>query len=208
MNNRILSFGKTLKSYLRKHEEKRPNLPLCCPDEACKKRTLYKHGRYFRWVTTKYECIPIPIYRWYCPLCGKTVSLFPDFLIPWARVVTTVREAAFNRRKKGISFVKISKNIISPSIGGISTDTIKRWWCRYLAQIDRTSIWVAGELIHLGDGEDLLRLHSKGVNPTPLQTLDWFHTLLQKYVLHFQFNPPLMGYLSFLNTHLPAELRI
>ncbi|XJZ27747.1 hypothetical protein ACF5W4_02545 [Bacillota bacterium Lsc_1132] len=159
-------------------------------------------------MTTKYQCIPIPIYRWYCPLCGKTVSLFPDFLIPWARVVTTVREAVFNRRKKGISFKKISQNIVSPTIGGISTTTVKRWWSRYLAQIDQTSLWVAGELIHLGEGEDLLRLHSKGVNPTPLDTLEWFHALLQKYVNHFQFNPSLMGYLSFLNIHLPAELRI
>lgn len=59
-----------------------------------------------------------------------TVSLLPDFLIPWARVVTTVREAGFNRRKKGISFVKISQTIVSPSIGGISTTTDKRWWSR------------------------------------------------------------------------------
>jgi hypothetical protein len=99
MNNRILPFGKTLKSYLRDHGEKRPNFSLCCRDEACNKRILYKHGRYFRWVTTKYSCILIPIYRWYCPSCGKTVSLLPDFLIPWARFVTTVREGAFNRRK-------------------------------------------------------------------------------------------------------------
>jgi hypothetical protein len=110
--------------------------------------------------------------------------------------------------KMGISFVKISQTFVSLSNGGISTTTIKRWWSRCLAQIDRTSLWVAGELIHWGEGEDLLRLHSKGVNPTPLSTLDWFHTLLQKYAHYFQFNPSLMGYLSFLNTHLPAELRI
>lgn len=206
--NRILPFGKTLKSYLKEHGEKRPNVSLCCPDKSCKKRTLYKHGRYFRWVTTKYQCIPIPIYRWYCPICGKTVSLFPNFLIPWARVVTASREAAFKRRKKGISFERISKSIVSPSIGGISATTIKRWWNRYLAQIDYASIWVAGRLIHLGEVEDLLRLHSKGVNPNPLDTLEWFYFLLQKYVHHYQFNPSLVGYLSFLNTHLPAELRL
>lgn len=206
--NRILPFGKTLKSYLKEHGEKRPNLSLCCPDNLCKKRTLYKHGRYFRWATTKYQCIRIPIYRWYCPVCGKTVSLIPDFLIPWARVVTASREAAFKRRKKGISFKKISKSIVSPSIGGISATTIKRWWNRYLAQVDRTSIWVAGRLIHLGQSEDLLRLHSKGVNSTPLDTLEWFYILLQKYTLLFQFNPSMKGYLSFLNSHLPVELRL
>lgn len=206
--NRILPFGKTLKSYLKEHGEKRPNISLCCPDKSCKKRTLYKHGRYYRWATTKYQCILIPIYRWYCPLCGKTISLFPNFLIPWARVVTTSREAAFNRRRKGDSFEKISKSIVSPAIGGISATTIKRWWNRYLAQIGRTSIWVAGRLIHFGEEEDLLRLHSKGVNSTTLDTLKWFYFLLQKYVQTFQFNPSLMGYLSFLNTHLPADLRL
>lgn len=206
--NRILPFGKSLKSYLKKHGENRPNVSLYCPDEACQKRTLYKHGRYFRWVTTKYQCIPVPIYRWYCPSCGKTISLFPDFLIPWARVVTSVREAAFKRRKQGISFKNISKSIVSQSIGGISSTTIKRWWSRYLAQIGRTSIWVAGELIHFGIGEDLLRLHSKGVNPTLSDTLEWFQSILQKYANCFQFNPSTMGYLSFLNTHLPPELRV
>lgn len=206
--NRILPFGKTLKSYLKEHGEKRPNVSLCCPDKSCKKRTLYKHGRYFRSVTTKYQCILIPIYRWYCPNCGKTVSLFPNFLIPWARVVTTSREAAFNRRKKGISFEKISQSIVCPSIGGISATTIKRWWNRYLAQIGLTSIWVAGRLIHFGEVGDLLRLHSKGVNPTPQDSLEWFYFLLQRYAYYFQFNPSLMGYLSFLNTHLPAELRL
>ncbi|MEC1727314.1 hypothetical protein [Schinkia azotoformans] len=123
-------------------------------------------------------------------------------------MVTTSREAAFKRRKKGISFEKISQGILSPSIGGISATTIKRWWNRYLAQVGRTSIWVAGKLIHFGEEEDLLRLHSKGVNSTALDTLEWFHTLLQKYTLYFQFNPSMKGYLSFLNIHLPAELRL
>lgn len=206
--NRILPFRKTLKSYLKEYGEKRPIVSLCCPNKSCNKRTLYKHGRYYRYATTKYQCIPIPIYRWYCPLCGKTVSLFPDFLIPWARVVTTSREAAFNRRRKGVSFQKISQGIVSPSIGGISATTIKRWWNRYLAQVDCTSIWVAGRLIQFGEKEDLLRLHSKGVNSTPLDTLEWFYFLLQKYVHYFQFSPLMMGYLSFLNTHLPAKLRL
>lgn len=206
--NRILPFGKTLKSYLRNYGEKRPNISLCCPDKACNKRTLYKHGRYYRWATTKYQCILIPIYRWYCPICGKSLSLLPAFLIPWARVVTTSREAAFKQRRNGISFKKISQRVVSPSIGGISAVTIKRWWKRYLAQIGRVSIWIAGRLIHFGVAEDLLRFHSKGINPTPLDTLKWFYFLLQKYIRYFQFTPSLMGYLCFLNPHLPTELSL
>lgn len=79
------------KAYLRLYKDQGPDVKLCCKD--CN-RKLHKHGRYFRWVASKCEHILIPIYRWLCPNCGTTVSLFPDFLIPWARFTKWVRESA------------------------------------------------------------------------------------------------------------------
>lgn len=120
---KILHFGRSCKAYLRLFENQAPKIKLCC--EACG-RSLHKHGRYYRSVTTKHH-----LYRLYCPECGKTVSLLPDFLVPWARFATWVREAAITRKLQGLSYRQARKTTTTPALR-YSHSTMKRWWKRHI----------------------------------------------------------------------------
>jgi hypothetical protein len=202
--SRILSLGKTCKSYLREYRDKRPNLSFHCQNRDCHHQELYQHGRYFRLAVTKDQVFQIPIYRWCCPTCGKTLAVLPDFMVPYVHFVTTVREEAIHRKQQGMSNERIAEGVVVSSVH-VSPCTIKRWWKRHLDRVDERAQWVAGQLIRAGVNEDLLHLHSKGVNPSLMDTVHWFQRLLEKYSQYCQFNPSPMGYFCFLNTRLPGN---
>lgn len=197
--SKILYFGRSCKAYLRLYENSSPNINICCEDCG---RHLHKHGRYYRMVTTKCDVIRIPIYRQYCPDCGKTISLLPDFLIPWARFATWVREAAMIRRSKGFSYRRTLETTTAVAFR-YSRWTLKRWWKSYALKVDAAALWVAKQLISSEKDEDLLRMYPAKIKPTRADTLDWFELLLVRYS---PVKPWKRGYWSFLNTRLPEEL--
>lgn len=197
--NKILSFGRSCKAYFRLYKHNSPDVHLCCSDCG---RTLHKHGRYFRLVTTKREMIRIPIYRWLCPDCGKTVSLLPDFLVPWARFTTWVREAAMARKRQGRSFRSIAETVTLPIIG-VSPTTVKRWWKHHTVNTASAALWITGQLIASGLEQDLLRMYPSPVSATPINTDVWFQQLLCLYAPE---HSRIRGYWSFLNARLPQAL--
>lgn len=195
---KILTFGRSCKAYLRIYKDSGPDVTLHC--ENCGHHRLHKHGRYYRYVAGKTEYLRIPIYRWLCPKCGTTVSLLPDFLVPWARCATWIREGAIRRKHRGQSFRRIAETVISPRIGGLSPRTIKRWWHGQLARAANASLWLAGELVRSGYEADLLRMFSNPVSANPANVWEWLDKLLQ----HYTPRPSrLRGYWSFLNRRLP-----
>lgn len=194
--NKILSFGRSCKAYLRLYKDQGPDVKLCCKD--CN-RKLHKHGRYFRWVASKSEHILIPIYRWLCPNCGTTVSLLPDFLIPWARFTTWVRESAIVRKRQGKSLRWIAETITYPRIG-LSSSTVKRWWKQSLARVAATALWMSSQLVTAGCEEDLLRMYPKPIAAKTADTWDWFEQLVQRYAPRLS---RLRGYWTFLNARIP-----
>lgn len=199
--SKVLYFGLSCKAYLRTFGNQSPDVQLCC--ENCG-RLLHKHGRYWRGVVMKHEVIQIPIYRRYCPTCGMTISLLPEFLIPWARYATWVREAALKRKRKGFSWRQIAESTTAPTVR-YCRRTLKRWWARYLYRAANAALWVAGKLVAQGANEDMFRLYPTMINPTPLDTLDWLNKLLSRYI------PPGVsrrGYWPLLNSRLPAESRL
>jgi len=181
---------------LRLYKDQGPNVKLCC--ENCN-RKLHKHGRYFRWVTSKSEHIHIPIYRWLCPDCGITVSLLPDFLIPWARFTTWVRESVIVRKRQGKSLRWITETIVCPHIG-VSSSTVKRWWKQSLAKVASTALWMSGQLVKVGCEEDLLRMHPQPVAAEQANTWSWFEQLVRRYAPRLS---RLRGYWTFLNARMP-----
>ncbi|MCL0081449.1 DUF6431 domain-containing protein [Peptococcaceae bacterium] len=206
---KIISLGKNVRAYLKLYGNKRPKLSLTCENEKCNCCVLHGHGRYFRSPVFKHKQYWLPIYRWCCPNCNQTVSVLPDFLTPWGHFAIPVREAALKRKQQGKSYPRVAETVISAKTGSISTQTIKRWWKCHLHKAGDVCQWIAGELIRVGFKEDLLRLHSQGVNPTPVDTVCWLTTLAQKYLHTLGFNPtPLAGYFGFLNTRLPVEKRV
>lgn len=198
---KILHFGRSCKAYLRLYENSSPNVSICCED--CE-RHFHKHGRYYRSVTTKREVFRIPIYRQYCPDCGKTISLLPDFLVPWARFATWVREAAMIRRQKGFTCRQTIESTTWMAVR-YSRRTLKRWWKRYTLQVNAAALWVAKQLTSSSFDEDLLRMYPSKIAPTPANTLDWFEQLILRYS---PVKPWKRGYWSFLNTRLPESVRL
>ena len=205
---KIFTLGKNCRAYLKRYGKKRPQLKFICEKEECNSRVLYEHGRYYRIAVLKYRQFKLPIYRWRCPACGQTLSILPDFLVPWGHFVTPIREAALKRKEHGQSLKRIAKGIVSVKAGGISIDTIKRWWIRHLQKAGDAAQWLAGKLIQAGANEDLLRSHFQGVNPTPMDTVRWLTFLVKKYLNRLDLSPSLMGYFGFLNTRLPAKMWI
>lgn len=207
--NKIFALGKSIYAYLLCYSYIRPPFTFTCETESCKHRVMYKHGRYFRTAVTKYGSIQIPIYRWRCCLCKVTLALLPDFLVPAKHFMTLVREAALKRKAQGQSFERIAQGVVTVAAGGIHPRTIKRWWKAHLHQVGDTALFIAGELIQYGVKEDLLRSHSQGVNPTPVDTVGWFATLVPRYIQVLGQRPSFRrGSFGFLNTRLPAQLRI
>lgn len=194
---KLLHFGRSCKAYLRLYMDHPPDVLLDCEDCGCR---LHKHGRYYRSVTTKREMLRIPIYRQYCPDCGTTVSLLPDFLVPWARCVTWVREAAMVRRQKGFTWRQILTSTASPSVR-YSRRTLKRWRKRYEQKAASAAMRLASQLTRAGYDGDLLGMYPEKINPGPADTLNWLQKLLSIYC---PVKPWRRGYWAFLNTRLPV----
>ncbi|MCL6558203.1 MAG: DUF6431 domain-containing protein [Firmicutes bacterium] len=206
---KILFLGKNCNAYCKRYGEKRPELQFTCEKPGCNCRVLHEHGCFWRTAVTKRRQFKLPIYRWRCPVCGQTVSVLPDFLVSRGHFVTQVREAALKRRQLGQSFKQIAKGVASAAVGCIHEKTVKRWWTRHLAKAGDAALWVAAELIRFGVDEDLLCLHSRGVNPSPVDTVRWLDVLLQRYLRLLGLGPSLLrGRFSLINTLLPVHLRI
>lgn len=192
------------KVYRKRYGSRRPRLTFACNSENCNGQIMHEHGRYSRTPVLKNRRVELPIYRWYCPRCRQTLTVLPDFLVPGGHFVTQVREAAILRRRRGESFKRVAQGIASKAVGGVSPDTVKRWWRRHLKKAGEAAQWVAGELIRSGVKEDLLRLHFKGVNPTIVDTVNWLTVVLKRFFNRQR--PPLQGFFCFLNVRLPAGM--
>lgn len=195
---KILHFGRSCKAYLRWYGDHSPNVHFCC--EECGRR-LHKHGRYWRWIATSRELIRIPVYRQFCPECKTAISLLPDFLVPWARYATWIREAAITRRTHGMTWRQTAINTTIPAVR-YSKRTLKRWWKRYVTKAEFAAMWIAKELVSSGYNEDLLKMYPEKVTPQPTDTNRWLQKLQTFYC---PFNPWRRGYWSFLNVRLPAS---
>lgn len=195
---KILSFGRSCKSYLRLYETRCPDVKLCC--EGCG-HWMHKHGHYLRSVISKCELIRIPIYRWFCPRCKNTVSLLPDFLVPSARFTTWVREAAISRKFQGRSYRKISETVTA-TIMRVSRSTIKRWWTQHLNRASHLSLWIAKQLAERNHNEDLFDIYPKQMNASPFETTQWLRQLIPLYCRK---PSSVRGYWSWLNAHTPPN---
>lgn len=196
---KIQFLGRSCKAYLRLYADHGPDLKICC--ETCG-RLMHKHGHYDRTVTSKSESVIIPIYRWLCPHCRTTVSILPDFLVPWARFTTWIREAAMKRKIAQTAYQKIAETVTTPSIG-VSRSTIKRWWRRHLERVSGVALWIAGQLASSSNNENPMDWYGKPAAATPVETAAWLMTLLPLFTR----NPtPVRGYWPCLHTRIAPGL--
>jgi len=138
----ILSLGRTVQAHLRQYGEHGPGVVVHCGRCGC---GMQRHGRYWRWVVMPRRMYHMPVYRRRCPQCKGTCSLLPDFLRPYARFVTLVREGVLRRRLRGRwSWGALAEKASSFTVGLLSEKTLRRWlagarqvagaWGQFLAQ--------------------------------------------------------------------------
>ena len=87
-------------------------------------KPICKHGTYRRWVLFLVtEAIFIPVLRYYCSECGKTVSFLPSFCIPHKQFSST----SISRCFFSIFNSDISINGIRQSFCNISRSLLTCW---------------------------------------------------------------------------------
>lgn len=124
----ILPLGATVKQYLQWAADSSKNLILSCP--ACSEKRLHRHDQYQRSAVTRTVLYRVPVFRWHCPRCGQTVSVLPDFLVPYGQFVNSLRERAVRLVVGGLTLAKVALKISSPAVSVVSTRTIRRWVAR------------------------------------------------------------------------------
>lgn len=130
----IKYLGKNIKQYLRYYQDVPPAIEASCP---CCDNKLHRHGFYVRTVVTKCSVYHIPIYRWICSSCSKTISLLPDFLSPYKVFIGWIQESLFYRHfVRGESYSTIHPSLVLQQAGSISFRTLKRWCADWKMRIE------------------------------------------------------------------------
>jgi hypothetical protein len=113
------------------------------------------HGNYPRKAKDERQAYRVEIKRWLCKVCGRTMSVLPDFLLSFRHYVVRVVEGVLeNRLERKLSWAEVkAKN--SPA--DMPTLRTKQRWCKsyggeasrwlgaveeQLARQDSCSIWL------------------------------------------------------------------
>lgn len=99
----------------------------------------------------------MPVHRFLCPDCRKTMSLLPAFVEPHHQSAVDVKEAVVRAAAEGCSLPEIAEASEAYAGGGYSEKTIRRWrktWNRRRGAHEER-IWAI--LFHLGLDTELPR---------------------------------------------------
>lgn len=91
----------------------------------------HRHGKFMRVLFSLTEEIVIPIFRFLCTQCRKTMSVIPSFVERHHQVAVEIKEELILRREEGESIAEIaSKSNVYPG-GPYSEKTLWRWTVRW-----------------------------------------------------------------------------
>lgn len=109
-----------------------------CPTDFpcihCLYSLTHGHGSYSRTVHFEDHSEDFRAHRRRCPVCHRTFGILPAIVAPYQRVAISVQETVVKKLASGVSYAKVAESIPSP-LGPISTQTLKRWYCRSVLQI-------------------------------------------------------------------------
>jgi len=162
----VLPLAHSVQGYLRRFGQVGPSLPLRCGH--CNTQPLHRHGCYWRAVVCRRRIYRIPVYRWHCPQCRKTVSVLPDFLKPYARFLSLLREKAVWRRLAGWQWERIALAVSSTAVSVVSVRTLLRWFKRAVAWASGRGTEPVGRLIQAAPSLDIGALKPADVTPLAL----------------------------------------
>lgn len=158
-------------------------------------QTLYQHyGSYLR--KTPYLLGPISIQRVYCNNCGKSHALLPCFIIPYARVLDVVREAAIT----GISFNTQTIEELAELLN-VDPTTIARWWRIFRTKAGVLMTALTERLAHSPQLSDW----ASGTFHTPRERVRKILELIRRCQAFFSPDFAFCGF-AWVNTHNPYLL--
>lgn len=106
-------------------------LPEKCRPKRCgaceSKRRPHRHGKFTRYLFTINEVISLTIFRFLCPDCKTTSSVFPSFIQPHHQTGVEVKEEVIVASESGISLSKLAVLSLLYAGGGYSEKTLGRW---------------------------------------------------------------------------------
>lgn len=108
----------------------------------CEHPSLHVHGNYYRQVYTQTSRVSIPIFRFLCPSCGKTVSVIPSFVGKNYTITWDAQEEIFGEIEECQALEEAGKQI-PPPVGPLSSRTLSRWkriW-KYLLEVAEPALW-------------------------------------------------------------------
>lgn len=104
----------------------RPQACDCCGANS----PLNRHGVYRRPVWCHEGRCLIPVFRFQCPLCLKTVSVLPSFIGRYERCTWDVQEDVLVAVDEASSYEQAAEQV-APPIGPLSSRTVWRWVVRW-----------------------------------------------------------------------------
>jgi hypothetical protein len=120
-------------------------------------RKPHRHGQFKRWVNTFTARILLPVFRFLCSACKRTMSILPPFVEPYHQDAIEVKEEVVTSAEVGESTPSIVVRSSQFAGGPYSEKTIRRWlgtWRqRFIRHQDR--LWAL--LLHAGLDEELPR---------------------------------------------------
>lgn len=167
----VLPLARSVQSYLHRFANNPPGIRPRCPH--CGASHMHAHGHYWRSVVERRRISRIPIYRWRCPQCGRTLSLLPDLLAPYARFLTLLRQKAVSRRLAGWSWERVALAVSSPDVSVVSVRTLLRWWRRFLRWVACRGSEPAGRFLEAAPAVAVDLLRPGGSAPEEVARFLW-----------------------------------
>jgi transposase-like protein len=146
----VTDFGRSVQGYVDHFVDLIFSRPAVCPH--CQRATrIIGHGFYRRKVLGLRDVYLIRIKRWYCTVCGHTISLLPSFLLRFRQyALEVIYEVVVTRFELGLSWKQVIRRCSYQ--GEPSGRTIQRWCYSFAQQAARWWAAVQAELAEYDSG--------------------------------------------------------
>jgi Domain of unknown function (DUF6431) len=130
--------------------------PSCC--KYCQtSRKPHRHGQFKRWLNTLTERILMPVFRFLCFDCKRTMSVLPDLVEPYHQDAIEVKEVVVTSAEAGESTPAIAARSNKFAGGPYSEKTLRRWLRAWRQRFTRHQDRLWALLIHAGMDRELPR---------------------------------------------------
>lgn len=127
-------------------EADRPSRCGLCPSE----RIPHRHGKFMRWLFTVEEALHIPVFRFLCPDCIRTICVLPGFVEAHHQSSVDVKEEVVRTAAEGRSLPEVAVKTQSFAGGGYSEKTLWRWFQRWQGRREAHEERLWSNVLHSG----------------------------------------------------------